>query len=265
MRQTLNHPFWIPIRNLYGHFQDKDWLQAMAILLETPNHWSVLQSHASQVLTRLIFECPDIGHTHVLRDHFRAIWADTPVTISPRSISTVQTYLPLWQVKRTGWTRTIPAYYPESATAEQVENVAQHSYKTALLAALLWPENAADAFIMGLIHDLAEIHTGDIPPQHVKNKDQKHAEEQAAFDQLMQHCGCTQTHLDFLQKSFQTYISNHSTIGHIVHIADKLDMAFQALYYEDLHHVNLQEFLDSAQTVIENSPACATLRGTWPI
>lgn len=178
---------------------------------------------------------------------------------------TIHQHLPLWKVKRTGWTRVIPAYYPSMPTAEQVENVAQHSYKTALLAAALCPQNVQDAYVMGLIHDIAEIQIGDIPPAQVDDSNKKHAAEREAFRSLMDACEFSNHTTQYLTLLFDAYIDNHTQVANIVHIADKLDMALQALHYESIFHIDLQEFLDSAQNVIQNTAMYESLRTPWQL
>lgn len=267
IRESLNSDFWHPVKTIYGKISNEDWTRSMSLVLADPVHWPNLLREGAQVIARYQ-HTEDIHTIHP----WSAFWqkcqslSNTVQSCTTAFYSeTVKQHLPLWQVRRTGWTRVIPAYQNGTNTADQVENVAQHSYKTALLASALCPDNSIDAFVMGIIHDLAEIQVGDIPPAQVKDKAQKHAEERRVFRRLMADSECSAETAERLIALFDAYTYDNTDTAHIVHIADKLDMALQALFYEDIHHIDLQEFLDSAQNIIENSPAYAAIRTTWHV
>lgn len=239
----------------------------MSLVLADPVHWPNLLREGAQLIARYQLT-EDIHPIHPWSEFWQncQILSNTVQSCAAFfPAETIRHHLPLWKVRRTGWTRVIPAYQNGTNTADQVENVAQHSYKTALLASALCPDHRTDAFVMGMIHDLAEIQIGDIPPAQVKDKAQKHAEEQRAFRRLMTDSGCQAETAARLIALFDAYTFDNTDTAHIVHIADKLDMALQALFYEDMHHIDLQEFLDSAQNIIENSPAFAAIRTTWHV
>ena len=160
-------------------------------------------------------------------------------TIDP---SKLRAFLSLDQVPRTGWTRTIPAFVQNHSLAE---SVAEHSIKTALLGVCAFPDNPADLLIAGICHDHAELVTGDIPPQQTTDKAHKHAMELETYRQMLSDIG-NPPNASVLFDSFQRCIYNTTPDAHLLHIVDKLDMALQALTYENRFHINLTEFLVSA-------------------
>ena len=155
------------------------------------------------------------------------------------------------KIRRTGWTREIPAFDASSETADEVETVAEHSLKTAILAAALTDGDLAEAFEMGLCHDMAESIVGDLTPQQAPCREAKHRLEAEAFETLIS--GIENRTAQKLKTRFMDYLENRTYTAHVVHIADKLDMALQAVMYERCFHRNLQEFLDSAQKETEEN------------
>ena len=164
-------------------------------------------------------------------------------------------------VRRTGWTRSIPAFYPGVQGAERVETVAEHSIKTAILAACLVPDHRIEAFETGLCHDMAESEVGDLTPQQMPNRREKHRLEAEAFEKMMS--GVAENIACKFRMRFMNYLENQTNLAHIVHMADKLDMALQAMSYECLFHIDLLEFLDSATEEIGDN--FGRLNGSFPI
>ena len=163
-----------------------------------------------------------------------------------------QSFWSLHSVPRTGWTRTIPAFYPDSPTAASVENVAEHSLKTMLLAHAISPEDPA-VLRMALIHDLGEILIGDLTPAQVSSRSQKHAREQQAFETLLTESDLSTQHKTILSADYAEYQSAQTPRARIIRIADKLDMALQAMTYQTLFHLSLSEFLVSAAQDIRDN------------
>ena len=154
-------------------------------------------------------------------------------------------------VRRTGWTRVIPAFFTGTSGSDRVETVAEHSIKVAILAACLNPECAVEAFEMGLCHDMAECLVGDLTPGQMPDREEKHRLEANAFETLIS--GLPNETMAKLRTRFVDYMENQTNLTHTVHLADKLDMALQAIFYEHLFHIDLQEFLDSAsQEICQN-------------
>jgi 5'-deoxynucleotidase YfbR-like HD superfamily hydrolase len=61
------------------------------------------------------------------------------------------------------------------------------------------------------------------------------------------------TNVKVLRQFFEQYMRAQTPSAHLMHIADKLDMALQALTYEERYHINLEEFLVSATSDILQS------------
>ena len=169
--------------------------------------------------------------------------------ISPNAL---RQFLSLDNVRRTGWTRTIAAFAPDCETADTVESVAEHSIKTAFLGICTNPADPCDSFLMGICHDHAEIIVGDIPPQQAPDRERKHRLELDAYSNLTASLDQT-TNVKVLRQFFEQYMRAQTPSAHLMHIADKLDMALQALTYEERYHINLEEFLVSATSDILQS------------
>lgn len=152
--------------------------------------------------------------------------------------------LGLKQVLRQGWTR-----HPILPAA--VESVADHSYGTCLLAWLLCPPELDRVRVleMALLHDLAEVVTGDLVPADGVPQDVKQRDEQAALADLLQGLPVQSRGLD-LQREYQAQLSAEARF---VKAMDRLDMALQSRLYERDFPVDLQEFRDSARPVLERA------------
>lgn len=142
--------------------------------------------------------------------------------------------LRLKETPREGWVRKgIPS----------PENVASHSYSTAMLAYLLAKSEGQDAdraVKMALVHDLGEAVTGDIISEHLSKEERReknHAELQILRDILE----------DELLELAEEYFARDSPTARIVKEADVLEMVFQAARYSEQHAVRLDEFYRSAE------------------
>lgn len=150
----------------------------------------------------------------------------------------------LWRVPRSGWMRVIPDLRDKSG-----ESVAQHSFKTAVYAGCLCPEAFAEAFLMGLVHDHAELIVGDLTPAEVQDRSQKQALECEAYRKMLSESGLPDKAAERLWLAFEACMTDKMPVAQWLHGADKLDMALQALTYERRFHVDLREFLDSSEKV----------------
>lgn len=156
-------------------------------------------------------------------------------------------FLGLDCVVRTGWTRVIPKF--SGGLGSGVESVALHSVKTAFLAGLMHPEAFGWAFLMGLVHDHAELVIGDLTPGQVRDRAEKTARECRAYEEMLGQSGLALNIITRLRVAFFECMEDMSRAAHCVHIADKLDMAMQALLYEQQTGICLEEFLDSSESV----------------
>ena len=146
----------------------------------------------------------------------------------------------LKSLKRAGWTR---------AGIKNPESVAAHSWGMSLLCLTLCPEDldAQRVLQLALLHDLVEVHTGDITPYDPITKKEKKAREQIAAHQLFAE------RPDFLA-IWQEYDDHQTAESRFVHQIDKLDMAAQALIYGQEESFDRQEFIDSASAAIHDPP-----------
>jgi putative hydrolase of HD superfamily len=126
-------------------------------------------------------------------------------------------------IRRTGWV--------ESGVGDP-ESVADHSYRTALLAMVLADAEGADtlaAVRMALLHDLAEAECGDMTPR-MKEADpgwMLREEEAAAKILGLLPEPLRERYLD----SWREYTRGESREARLVHAADKLEMLLQAREY----------------------------------
>ncbi len=146
-------------------------------------------------------------------------------------------------LKRTGWVRKkIP----------NPESVAEHSFRTAVLALVLAPRVGADAnkaVKMALIHDIGEAEIGDIVTvQGVKQQydlKEKSILERKAFMNILSLVDGK----EYLAL-FDEFEQNKTKEAQLVRQIDKLEMVIQAYEYEKKHEITLQEWFDSSTPVI---------------
>lgn len=168
-----------------------------------------------------------------------------------KSSKSLRSLLDLKAVPREGWRRFA---IPQAS----VESVADHSYGVALLVLLLCPPelNRARAVEMALLHDLAEVVTGDILPSAEVAAARKAADELEALRSLSAPLGWQERACELLAE----YHAQSSPEARFVKAVDKLDMALQSLSYEEAFEVNLQEFRDSAHPLLVESGLIEWLR-----
>ena len=158
----------------------------------------------------------------------------------------------LKKVKRSGWIR----YH-----IVDPESVAEHSFRTALLAMSLAPKVGVDqakTTKMALIHDLAEAEIGDIVThkgtEDLPNLPEKIKAERKAFVSmfsLLDEAGTIAL--------FDEFEANTTPEAQFVKQLDVLEMAIQAYEYEKEYQVNLEEFLDYAKSKIKISELLSLL------
>ena len=132
--------------------------------------------------------------------------------------------LGLKDVIRAGWIR---------AGVQNPESVAAHSWGMALLATQLCPEdlNLQRVLELCILHDIAEVHVGDITPHDNVSAEEKNRRESEAIQQM-----------DITASdAFEEYEAQQSPESRFVRYLDKLDMALQAEIYET-QNLDLSEF-----------------------
>ena len=137
----------------------------------------------------------------------------------------------LKDLPRAGWLRKGIAH-PES--------VAAHSWGLAMLCLEFGPRihpplNMERVLTLALIHDLPEVHAGDITPHDGVSKVEKQEIERRSATQLL-----NPTMLEF----WKEYDANLTPESTFVHSMDKIDMALQAVVYQT--QTDTTEFLLSA-------------------
>ena len=149
----------------------------------------------------------------------------------------------LKELPRAGWIR---------AGVRNPESVAAHSWGTAWLVLALCPKhvNRERALAMAVIHDLPEVHAGDITPYDGVSSTQKHRLEEESLDKLI----ASHPNAAELTGLWAEYAKGETPEARFVKACDKIDMALQATRYENLQaDLELSEFLESALKKLEGS------------
>lgn len=144
----------------------------------------------------------------------------------------------LKRIKRTGWVEV---------GIKEPESVAEHSFRTALLAMILADLKDLDAekaVRMALLHDLAEAEVGDLTPEKKGARGPALTlEENEAMDRLLSTLPePLSARYRSLWREFQAAVSPEARM---VIQADKLEMCIQALEYkrEGFDPSRLERFL----------------------
>jgi putative hydrolase of HD superfamily len=157
-----------------------------------------------------------------------------------------QKVLELKNIQREGWREKLEINNPES--------VAEHIYSTTVMSMILSDLeglNTEKIIRMALLHDLAESVIGDITPNNIE-KIEKIKKENYAMNEILKNLPSE------LAKSYfeiwDDYQKNSSEESKLLHDIDKLEMAFQAKFYQDsgIPKEKLQTFFDTAKKEIKN-------------
>ncbi|MBN1931780.1 MAG: HD domain-containing protein [Desulfobacterales bacterium] len=144
-------------------------------------------------------------------------------------------------IKRTGWLMH---------SVENPESVAEHSYRTAVMAMVLGDHlklNLLKLLKMSLIHDMAEITIGDITPRSEITREEKIEKEKQALKQLIENL----PNADHYFSLWIEYENQASPEAILLKNIDKLEMLLQAVEYQQRYpHKNLQEFFSDADHYI---------------
>ena len=154
--------------------------------------------------------------------------------------------LELKNIPRQGWKEKLEIDNPES--------VADHSYSTTVLSMILSDMKGLDSekiIRMALLHDLAESIIGDITPDHI-TKNEKITKENHAIKQILKNLpdGITESYLE-IWNDYQNKLSKEAILLHDI---DKLEMAFQAKFYQKngISKEKLKTFFDTAKIEIKD-------------
>jgi putative hydrolase of HD superfamily len=154
--------------------------------------------------------------------------------------------------RRKGWVRKLGMEHPES--------VADHSYRTALVAMVysdLHGLDTAKVLKMAVIHDLPEAIVGDSIPGE-RTKRQKSMLESAAMKKILGGMPARQR-IEYWGIWLEFNIGR-SEEARLVRQVDKLEMAMQAAEYGRAHKgLGTEEFIESARAAIEDEDLVALL------
>ena len=148
----------------------------------------------------------------------------------------------LKEIKRSGWIRK-GIINPES--------VAEHSFRTAILALVLADKFNVDkdkCIKMGLMHDITESIVGDITPHDNVSKEEKNKREMEAINVLTQDLNneIKDLWIEFEEKKTPESI--------FVNQLDKIEMIFQAIEYEKRNkNINFDEFWEYTRKNIKDN------------
>ena len=160
-----------------------------------------------------------------------------PALTDPR----LRSYFQILHLKtrlRRGWLRA-------GLSPAECESVADHSFGTALLCLLLARDvDPGRAALMALVHELGEVHVGDIIPADGVAKPEKHRRELAAVELVL--AGLDNAVAGPIRELWDEYEAGVSPTARFVKSMDSLEMAAQALAYHRDGHPGMAEFLDSA-------------------
>jgi len=146
--------------------------------------------------------------------------------------------LTLKSIPRAGWLRV---------GIDQPESVAAHSWGICWLIVAHAPKgvDTERALKIAVVHDLAEVRTGDITPHDGISKTDKGRLEDTAARAMF-------SGREDLFELWQEYEQNTTPEARLVHDCDKLDMGLQALHYAKRTGVDASEFIQSARANIGN-------------
>lgn len=151
------------------------------------------------------------------------------------------------RIKRAGWVRE---------GVKDPESVAEHCFRLIVLAMVLAPKlgvNQNKLIKMAIIHDLGEVKTGDLVVEKGKVVDpkarrRKEGLERAFIKEELRNFEINHEYRDL----FEEMIKRESEEAKIFWQLDKLEMAIQALEYEDEQGKDLSEFFDNAKRIIDH-------------
>ena len=157
-----------------------------------------------------------------------------------------QKVLELKNIPRQGWKEKLGINNPES--------VADHSYSTTVISMILSDLeglNTEKIIRMALLHDLAESVIGDIIPNDI-TKNEKISKENLAMKQILKKLPNKIAEPYF--KIWNEYQKNSSQEACLLHDIDKLEMAFQAKFYQNkgIPKEKLQTFFNTAKKEIKS-------------
>jgi putative hydrolases of HD superfamily len=175
----------------------------------------------------------------------------------------ISAYLQAMSLKRLfrqGWLR---AGLPKEAC----ESVADHCFGCFFLAFLLAPRedppvSAEKAAIMALLHELGEIHSGDITPHDGVSPEEKRRRELESVERflsLLEGAGSSERILSI----WTEYEEGRSPEARFVKRVDRLEMALQAAVYAAEGMEGSEDFISSALESVRGSSFEKIIDSLW--
>ncbi|WP_194921593.1 HD domain-containing protein [Catenulispora rubra] len=147
--------------------------------------------------------------------------------------------------KRTGWWL---------CGIKDPESIAEHSFRTAIIAGLLASMEEADparATLMAVWHDSQETRVGDIPHMGRRYLDAA-TNEKVTEDQT---AGLPAAAADHIRSLIADYENGDSIEVDCAHDADKLECLFQAIEYRDAGYQNVDGWIESSRKKLRTKSA----------
>ena len=146
----------------------------------------------------------------------------------------------LKQLYRQGWLK-------RGLPKEQCESVAEHILGVAMLSWMITERyfpalNQEKILKMALIHDLGEAYAGDIIPGDGVTPGEKRRRERDGVRKILGRLANGQPYIDL----WEEYETGRTDEARLIHQIDRLEMALQALVYEQQGFGKLDEFFRSA-------------------
>ena len=159
----------------------------------------------------------------------------------PHMLSFIMKAGKLKEIKRAGWIRI---------GIEDAESVACHTFRVALIAMLLGDYmnlNTEKLMKMALLHDLAEVITGDITPHDVEKRDKMKMEEMAMKKLLLDELKNREYY-----NLWKEFMEGKSREAELLHQIDKFEMILQAYEYSKKYDKKLlEEFFNEKNKIKE--------------
>lgn len=147
--------------------------------------------------------------------------------------------------KRTGWWL---------CGIKDPESIAEHSFRTAIIAGLLASMEGADparATFLAVWHDSQETRVGDIPHLGRRYLDAA-SNEQVTEDQT---AGIPSAAAGHIRSLIADYEGGSSLEVECAHDADKLECLFQAIEYRDAGYANVGGWIESSRKKLKTKSA----------
>lgn len=150
-------------------------------------------------------------------------------------------------IERTGWLY---------CGVKHPETIAEHSFRTALIATILAGMEGADparAAYLAVLHDTQETRVLDIP--HLgRHYLQAAANQDVTADQVS---GLPAVVADQFRAAIEDYETGDSPEVLVAHDADKLECLFQAIEYRDSGYKNAESFITNMRARLKTDSAKA--------